>query len=115
MISKEMYEFLREIPRHPQTIPYEELNRRFKKDIFEIACEAEYKNCEYINGFGIFSNNNDSKVSLTEKGQAAIEEYEQSMRNQKIIEKSLNVSQTAMWAAIASAVVAIASLIKLFV
>lgn len=115
MISKEMYELLKRIPRHPKAIAYDELNKICEKDIFEIACEAEYKNCEYINISGLLARDKGCTLSLTEKGQAAIEDYKRTTHNQKMVEKSLAVSRIAMWAALGSAVAAIISLIKMLI
>lgn len=116
MISKEMYSILKCIPRHPQKIGYlllkdkSILNENF---FWNLMCEAQYQNCEYINILSVPMEQGD--ISLTERGQAAIEEYEQAERNQKVMDKSLNVARIAMWAAIASAVAAIASLVKMFI
>ena len=112
MLSKEMYLLLNRIPRYNKRILYLELNCDNNEEIDNLLCEAQYQSYDYIIQHGNLLKQ--SSFSLTEKGQAAIEEYEQAERNEAIIKKSLNVSRAAMWAAIASAAVAIASLIKLF-
>ena len=113
MISKEMYELLKKIPRHPNTVPYKEVVRDNNEKEFNLFCEAKYPDYGYINQS--MGRREDSTLSLAEKGQAAIEEYERTAHNQEMVEKSLNVSRVAMWAAIGSAIAAIASLIKLLV
>ncbi len=112
MISKEMYELLKKIPRTPKSISYNEINGSKDEKKYQLICEAAYTGYDYITVSGILSEN--GSLSLTEKGQAEIEEYEQAERNQKIVEKSLIVARVAMWAAIGSAVVAIVSLVKMF-
>jgi hypothetical protein len=111
MISKEMYELLKRIPRHPQSILYTQLNKEDNEKLYNVICEANYTGYEYINVVG--PSLKKGGLSLTEKGQAAIEEYEQAARNQKIVERSLLVSRVAMWAALGSAAAAIISLIKM--
>ncbi len=113
MISKEMYELLKTIPRYPKTIPYKDLISEDDVTRFNLLLEAKSPSCEYINETMEYIKR--SELSLTEIGQAAIEEYEQAARNQEMIEKSLKVSRAAMFAAIASAVVAFLSLIKMLI
>ena len=113
MISKEMYELLKKIPRHNTGIAYTLINPNDDEIICSLVCEAKSQYCGYVNEpMGALKR---SCISLTEKGQAAIEEYERTAHNQEMVEKSLNVSRIAMWAAIGSAIAAIASLIKLLV
>lgn len=110
MLSKEMHTLLKNIPRHPDTISFSEL---FGKKLFSLEelksllCDAIHSDYEYatqhqINGRLL----QDSSFSLTEKGKAAIEEYNQNSRNLEVMEKSLSISRAAMVAAIASAIAA---------
>lgn len=119
MISKEMYEFLKEIPRRPQSILFGELEKLCKNDVSQIVYEANDESQGYILQMSVGNTIQNCSFSLTDSGQAEIEEYERSMRNQEIVEKNLKISRAAMWAAVASAAVAVvslvASLIKLFV
>ena len=109
-----------------QYAPYNTFKTRyeFTKSI-ELACrqtkilhsmssnERDIKNTyEYINA--PIMRTPDSKISLTEKGQALVEEYEGNQRNERLVERSLTITKIAMWAAIANAVAALASLIKMF-
>lgn len=116
MLSKEMYILLKKIPRREDWISYAELNPSGDKRIDSLLNEAKYDDYDYINQG---SPTNDyrlinSTFSLTEKGQAAIEEHEQAIHNQVIVEQSLKVATTAKWAAVFSAIVALLSLIKTF-
>ena len=111
MISEKMFAFLKDIPRHPKSITYGEIKNVDGDEKYNLACEARYISYDYINLNGAIKS--ESVVSLTEKGQAAIEEYEQATRNQEIIEQSLKVTRAAMWAAIVSAIVSFLSLIKI--
>lgn len=111
MISKEMYDLLKSIPRHPKTIQAGELYEnnpqanRVKELLYEAnGVDYEYVNCSTLRVL-------DGKISLSEKGQALLEEYEQAERNNKIVRRSLAVAKVAMWAAIASAIAAFLSLI----
>ena len=111
MLSEEMYTLIKKIPRRGNWVPYAELNPTGDMNIDKLLLEAKYDSYDYINQNGRLLR--DSTFSLTEKGQAAIEEYEQALRNQKIVETSLTVSRVAMVAAIGSALAAIISLIKM--
>lgn len=115
MISKEMYDLLKLIPRHPKIIDYAELKKVSAlglEDLYSILCDAQYDAYGYINSHK--ATIKDGAFSLTEKGQAAIEDYEQTQNNQKMVEDSLNTAKRAMWAAFASAVAAIIALIQNF-
>lgn len=112
MISKEMYELLMKIPRLPKSVPYmDTINEKNEKE-YQLFCEAKYQDYDYI--AQSMGRRADSELSLTEKGQAAIEEYERVVHNQKVVERSLRVSRIAMWAAIGSAVAALFSFVKMF-
>lgn len=110
MLSKEMYVFLKKVPRHPKTILHEKLISNNNSPEYSLFCEAKNQ-CGYIQD--VIEPVEGKYYSLTEKGQAAIEAYELAERNQAVVEKSLNVSKVAMVAAIASAFAAIFSLIKM--
>ena len=114
MISKEMYELLKKIPRPPKSVLRKEVNNTNSETINTLISEAAYSTYDYINEHYSMSPDMplDDTLSLTEKGQAAIEEYEQAERNNKIIEKTLSVSKAAMWAAVASAVVSLSPIFK---
>ena len=111
MISKEMYLLLKEIPRNKE-IPYSDLNKEKNPAIDGLLCEAFYDSNDLISKRGGVLEN--CVFSITEKGQAALEEYEQVKHNQEVVDKSLKVAKVAMWAAIGSAVAAVLSLIKMF-
>ncbi len=115
MLSKEMYDLLVKVPRFPKSIYAGKLyeNNPMYNRIRDLLCEAAYKDYDYINHSE--SQILKSNISLTEKGQAALEEYEAFDRNQKITRRSLTVAIVAMIASIASAVAAIASLIKMLI
>ena len=111
MLSKEMYNLLKLIPRHPSVIDYAELKASTKleeKEMQDFLCEAIYGGYDYINSHEVTVQN--GSFSLTEKGQAAIEAYEQEQRNQKTMQQSLCA---ARWALIAAAISAITSVIAL--
>lgn len=112
MLSKKMYDVLSLIPKFPDEKAYSVILAESKlndNDLWNILCEANYRTCEYINAPAIIRNGN---VSLNEKGEAAFEEYQQYLRNQEVLAKSLKVSKIAMVAAIASAITALLSLIQ---
>ena len=103
-----MYLLLKQIPRFEGEIHYTELDAQ---DKWNLLCEAKYDSYDYVNQSGDLVDN--SSYSLTEKGQAAIEDFERAERNDKVIKKTLKISTVAMWAAIGSAITAILSLIKI--
>lgn len=113
MLSKEMYALLNQVPRYAKQISYADLNKSNDRKVYDLICEATYTTYDYLNKHG--GTVESSNYSLTEKGQAAIEEYEQAQHSQKVMNTSLSVARIAMWAALASAAAAIASLIKMFV
>ena len=111
MLSKEMYDLLKLIPRHPSVIDYAKLKASTKLEeekLFSYLCDAMFETYEYINSHNTLVK--DGSFSLTEKGQAAIEAYEQEQRNQKTMQQSLCA---ARWALIAAAISAITSVIAL--
>lgn len=109
MLSKEMYDLLVDIPRHPKALfagkLYENSPRASR--IQDLLCEAF--DSGYINHSQPRILNSD--ISLTEKGQALIEEYETSQENQRIVKDSLKVAIAAKRVAIASAIAAFLALI----
>ena len=109
MLSKEMYDLLVDIPCHPKTLfagkLYENSPRAAR--IQDLLCEAFASG--YINHSQPRILNSD--ISLTEKGQALIEEYETSQENQRIVKDSLKVAIAAKRVAIASAIAAFLALI----
>lgn len=111
MLSNEMYDLLRLIPRYPNTIDYASLKTSTElkeENMLSYLREAKYDKYEYIN---LHSEKVlDGTFSRTEKGQAAIEAYEQDKNNQQTMEKSLCA---AKWALVAAAVSAITSVIAL--
>lgn len=111
MLSKEMYDLLKLIPRYPNIIDYARLKTSTKleeKEMQDFLCEAKYEGYDYINSHEVTVQN--GSFSLTEKGQAAIEAYEQDKKNQETMNKSLCA---ARWALIAAAISAITSVIAL--
>lgn len=122
MISKQMYAVLSKIPLPTEAIPYE--NLRSKCDDLNINAlnhlllQARSAPFNYIIAP---SDIEEAIIALTEKGVAEIQDYEEREENRKITretleitQKSLTVAKIAMWTAIASAVVAVVSLIKQF-
>lgn len=107
MISKEMYELLKLIPRHPKSIPYQELEKKNIENLYDLVCEAAYGNCEYINC--PMKSIKQSNLSLTEKGQSAIEEYSITQNNQKVAKRTLTTSIIAIVLSVISIIVALAS------
>ena len=99
MLSKEMYELLIRIPRFPESIHAGKIyeGNPTCNRIRDLLCEAAHTDYDYIS----YSGNQilDSKISLTEKGQAAVEEYKEFLRNKEIVETSLSVSQESLKAA----------------
>ncbi|MBQ2062172.1 MAG: hypothetical protein II458_05795 [Oscillospiraceae bacterium] len=112
MLSEEMYNLLKKVPRYEETISYADLNKDDDKQIYHLICEAVYDAYDFLNKHG--DTIKKSSFSLTEKGQAAIEEYEQSTHNQKMMKTSLHVAIIAAIAAVASVLATIASFIKMF-
>ena len=119
MLSKEMYDLLKRIPRYPETILASRLyeGNPMAARIKDLLLEAAHSDYEYINQSA--SRVLQSNFSLTEKGQALIEEYETAERNQKIVEeslqiaqKSLRVAQVAKWVAVFSAIAAFLSVLS---
>ena len=118
MLSKEMYDLLKQIPRYPQSIFAGKLyeNSPMASRIKDLLLEASHADYEYVNCSNLKVL--DSEISRTEKGQALVEEYEAAERNQKIVDESLKISQeslkvarVAKWAANFSAVASLPTLI----
>ncbi len=115
MLSKEMYDLLKLIPRHPSVIDYEELKASTKleeKEMQYFLCEAQYGGYDYINSHEVTVQN--GSFSLTEKGQAAIEAYEQDKKNQETMNKSLCAAKWALFAAAVSAITSVIALLSNF-
>lgn len=112
MLSKEMYTILKSIPRHPNTITFDALYEKkicSLESLKSLLCDAIHTDYEYATQHHVRGRLiQDSSFSLSERGKAAIEEYEQNLRNQTAMEKSLAISKVAMVAAIASAIAAMA-------
>lgn len=120
MLSKEMYNLLVAFPRRSDWIPYEKLNPSNDSNIYNLVCTAVHSDYEYLNKEGITLEK--SEFSLTEKGQVAIELYEQNEENNRIVaqslkvaEESLKVAIVAKWAAIASAIAAFLALLPVLI
>lgn len=130
MISKDMYTLLAALPRFHENedgISYDDL---CSKELLEtgklkdLLLEASHSDYNYIHKKQIRGEEDvlhNCSFTRSERGQVALEVYEQTEENQKAVNESLKISQkslgiarVAMWAAIASAVAAIASLIKMF-
>ena len=115
MLSEEMYYLIKQAPRDGNGVFYNSLKVLNEANKYELVCEALHSDYEYLYKRTLSSAALEkSAFSLTEKGQAAIEAYEQDKRSQETVAKSLRVSRIAMWAAIASAGAAFFSLIKMF-
>lgn len=111
MLSKEMYIVLKQIPRHPHEIHCSEVygSKKTDKDTLKsVLLDAVGGNYEYVNknGYQIL----DSKLSLTERGVAAIEAYESEKSARRWMVGSSICAFLAMVAAIASAVAAFLAL-----
>ena len=118
MLSREMYDVLKDIPRYPKTIFAGKLyeGNPMAHRIKDLLLEAAHCDYEYINHTQLRVL--DSELSRTEKGQALVEEFEAAERNQKIVEeslviaqKSLQVAQVAKWVAIFSAIASFLALL----
>lgn len=111
MLSKEMYTLLKSIPRYPNTISFDTLYEKkicSLESLKSLLCDAVHSDYEYATQHHVRGQLiQDSSFSLTEVGKVAIEDYEQSLKNREILEKSLSVSKAAMVAAIASALAAV--------
>ena len=115
MLSKEMYDLLKLIPRHPSVIDYAELKASTKLEeekLFSYLCDAMFETYEYINSHNALVK--DGSFSLTEKGQAAIEAYEQDKKNQETMNKSLCAAKWALFAAAVSAITSVIALLSNF-
>ena len=107
MISKEMYELLKLIPRHPKSIPYQELEKKNIENLYDLVREAAYGDCEYI--IPPMKSIKQSNLSITEKGQSAIEEYSITQNNQKVAKLTLTTSIVAIILSVISIIVAVVS------
>ena len=111
MLSKEMYIVLKQIPRYPKEIHCSELyiSKKTDKELLKgVLCDAASSGYDYINknGYQIL----DSKLSLTERGVAAIEAHEGEKSARKWMIWSSLCAFIAMVAARASAAAAFLAL-----
>lgn len=114
MISSDMYKLLSNTPHCPNEGTYSDILEKSGLDertFNSLVSEAKYDGYEYI--YAPVMIERYSVISLTEKGKALVEEYENNQRNEKTVDRSLKITKIAMWAAIANAIAAIASLIKM--
>ena len=109
MISKQMYNILKEIPHSPNNITFKDMDSKklvdinLLKDLLNDARENEYI------AFAIHMPYNDilkSKFALTEEGQVAIEEYEGTKYNTKLSTWALIISGLSFLASVAAVIVA---------
>lgn len=113
MLSKEMYELLKQIPRgSKEFISYTKLAENNSEERLAMLGEASSTVYDYI--YQSESNPKKSVFRLAEKGQAAIEDYERAAHNQKIVEQTLKVADTAKCVSVISLIVALLSLLKMF-
>jgi len=115
MLSKKMYNLLKQIPRFPETIPYESLKKKpFKTtaamDSLLLEAKSDEYNYIYQNESSKSSIINKSQFSLSENGVAALEDYKREHRNDTLVKASLGVAVIAMAASVASAVAAFLAL-----
>ena len=111
MLSNDMYDVLKCIPRSPQQTTYNDirgLSRLETNSLNIILSNARYHTYDYINA-GIMLESD--PISLTEKGQAAIEEYEAAKRNGLYVLASAKCAQDASKAAKRSTIIASVALI----
>ena len=112
MLSNDMYDVLKCIPRSPQQTTYNDirgLSGLETDSLISILSNARYHTYDYINA-GIRLEPDDP-ISLTEKGQAAIEEYEAAKRNGLYVLASAKSAQDASKAAKRSTIIACVALI----
>ncbi len=111
MLSKQMYTLLSCLPRDHSALSYKELERKCslsKDEMQECFCEVDFMEKPYYRRTPKSSWYN-SDYYISELGLAEIEDYEQSQRNNRLVQKSLIVAIIAMIASIASAVAAFIS------
>ena len=113
MLSNRMYIVLSAFPRSfSKGIKYEDLLGKCKlskDEIDECLNETLFPQWNYIrssNGFNIGSH-----LYLTESGLVGIEAHEAAVEDKHLVQRSLAVSNAALWASIISAVTAFLSLI----
>lgn len=109
MISKQMYNILKEIPHSPTTTTFKDMEN---KKILEINLLKDLLNDAMANKYIAFSFRNNpyndilrSNFSLTELGQIAIEEYKGTKYN----------SRLSTWALIIAGLSFVVSIVALFV
>lgn len=118
MLSNDMYDVLKCIPRSPQQTTYNDiraLSGLETDSLISILSNARYHTYDYINA-GIRLEPDDP-ISLTEKGQAAIEEYEAAKRNDGYVlasaKSAQDASKAAKWSIIIACVALIISILQL--
>ncbi len=118
MLSKNMYSVLSCFPRNTKEyIMYEDLIKKCnlsKEDIDACLDTTIFPEWHYIYRTDVGFKNG-GKLYLTETAIAEVEVYEQTVEERKIVKDSLTVARVAMWVSIFSAIVAIASLITMFI
>lgn len=109
MISKQMYEILKEIPHSPTTTTFTDIENKkivdinLLKDLLTNAIDEKYIAFSFRNN--PYNDVLKSNFSLTELGQIAIEEYKGTKFNSKL----------STWALIVAGLSFIVSIIALFV
>lgn len=110
MISKQMYNILKEIPHSPNNITFKDMDSKklvdinLLKDLLSNALDSKYIAFPFRN-----SPYNDilkTNFSLTEDGQIAIEEYEGTKYNSKLSTWALIISGLSFLASVAAVIVA---------
>ena len=107
MISKEMYLLLKMAPRHNGQVSYATIEKELGEKAYSLVCDAVYPDYDYLSN--VSSSVKNGAFFLTEKGQAAVEEYEQAKNNQATAKGTLIVSIVAIVLSVISIAVALLS------
>ena len=116
MLSKAMHSVLSCLPSNHEAISYGNLVKKCtltKDELNECFLEVDFQSNPYYRRSPNTSWQN-SDFYISEIGLAEVEAYEQGLKNQKATDDALKVAKIAMWVAIASAIAAVASLVKMF-
>ena len=108
MISKNMYEILKEIPHSPEMIAFKEMQSKEIVDINLLKnLLMDAKSHTYIAFYASMPNNDilKSKFGLTEEGQIAIEEYEGTKYNTKLSIWAIVISGLSFLASVAAIII----------